>query len=146
VPPKPEGYDFGCDPFWFEPDKCWYAYDIRDGKPRQLKWIVPTNLDLAPGWYLWNSCHHPAESGLLRVSAENQALRALVAEMAEALGVYQEWWDTEAEGPKYSSPLKRQGPNGEHEWREWWDNQIACAQAAPVLAKPALAKAAEVLK
>ena len=78
VPPKPEGYEYGCDPFWFEPEQCWYAYEIRDGKPRQLKWIVPTNPDLRPMWHLWNECHHPAEAELLRVSSQNQSLRALV--------------------------------------------------------------------
>ena len=67
-----------------------------------------------------------------------------IARLREALGTFMEWWDTESAGPQYSSPLGRDGFDGEREWRAWWDNQLRLAALAPELGRAALAQVAEV--
>lgn len=80
--------------------------------------------------------------------AEEVARKAVsqIARLREALGTFMEWWDTESAGPQYSSPLGRDGFDGEREWRAWWDNQLRLAALAPELGRAALAQVAEVGK
>ena len=72
----------------------------------------------------------------LIVAAVN-ALPSLIARLeaaekvVEAARLFKEWCDKEKAGPQWSSELGRNGPNGEAEWSEWWNEQLWLAGEGP---------------
>lgn len=59
--------------------------------------------------------------------------------VVEAARLFKEWCDKENAGPQYSSEQRREGPNGEAEWRKWWNEQLWLADQGPAQVEAALA-------
>lgn len=76
----------------------------------------------------------------LKLRADLIAVRAAVTELVDAARLFKEWCDKEKAGPQWSSDLGRNGPNGEAEWREWWNEQLWLADEGPRRVEAALAK------
>ena len=75
----------------------------------------------------------------LRNNAESLLARLEAAErVVEAARLFKEWCDKEKAGPQWSSELRREGPNGEAEWRKWWNDQLWLADQGPAQVEAAL--------
>ncbi len=68
-------------------------------------------------------------------------LIAAAPDLYEALSAFVSWCDADEEGPQYSSPDRRDGPNGEAEWLQWWNGQLELAARSHLLGSAALKKA-----
>jgi hypothetical protein len=71
----------------------------------------------------------------------NAHLVAAAPDLYEALSAFVAWCDADEEGPQYSSPDRRDGPNGEAEWRRWWNGQLELSARSHSLGSTALKKA-----
>lgn len=74
-------------------------------------------------------------------NAANAHLIAAAPDLYEALSAFVSWSDADEEGPRYSSPDRRDGPNGEAEWRQWWNGQLELAARSHLLGSAAIKKA-----
>jgi hypothetical protein len=90
-----------------------------------------------------SAIHQIARAWMMR-GGEGKANARLIAaapDLYEALSAFISWWDADDKGPQYSSPDKREGPDGENEWRAWWNGQLELASLSNSLGIAALKKA-----
>ena len=72
--------------------------------------------------------------GMIAKSLEVVALKNRIAEQDKALAAVHAWFESEDAGPSYPNPDGRDAPDGEREWRAWWEhNQALCATATDLV-------------
>lgn len=117
---------------WFA-DKPFYSIDLR----QRVTPIYAHDADRSNGLWLVAWCHHEAVPAKQRM--HNARLIAAAPELLEACQTFAEWLRREDEG--LPAGIERGTPEGEREWRAWFDENLRICALAQEQARAALAKA-----